>query len=124
MAIMFKVGNIDYSNRVLSGSYSVQNEDIYDSWTDANLKEHRSAYRKRMSGSFNMLFKTIDEYQAFLDNLKELKTDGLTYPIIALDNLSNEEISFDGYISFTPKRRRNDLWQDMVDIVTINIKES
>lgn len=124
MAIMFKIGDIDYSNRVLSGSYAMQSNDVYDTWTDANLKEHRSSYRTKVSGSLDMLFKTIEEYQAFLDNLKNLKTNSLTYPITALDNLSNEEISFDGYLSFSPKRRRNDLWQDMVDVVTITITES
>lgn len=124
MAIMFKVGNLDFSNRVLSGSYNVQNNDMFESWTDANGKEHRSSYRKRMGGSFDMLFKTIDEFKAFNNHLALNKNDDLTYPITALDNLTSEEVSFVGFINFSPTRRRNELWKDMVDVVTISILES
>ena len=38
MAI-FKVGNIDYSNRVIAGSYNVQTKPVYTSWNDADGEE-------------------------------------------------------------------------------------
>ena len=40
-SIRFKIGETDYSNRVVSGTYKVQNYEIYTSWKDGNKREHR-----------------------------------------------------------------------------------
>ena len=92
MAIMFKVGNNDYSNRVVAEGYEVQKKDLYDSWTDANGKDHHSAYRQRISGKFTLKFLSIEEYEGFITSLMAWKNDDLTYPVTIFDNYSGQEV--------------------------------
>ena len=63
--VMFKINTTDYSTRVVGSGYEVQSNDEFETWTDANGKEHRSAYRTRISGKFSMLFKDMTEFTTF-----------------------------------------------------------
>lgn len=70
MAIL-NLGGVDYSGNIVVGSYNVNSTDVYSSWTDANCVEHRHIQRQRVTGSFDMEFRTMAQYEAFVDHLKE-----------------------------------------------------
>lgn len=123
MAIMFKVGATDYSNRVISGTFKVQTNDLYEEWTDANGRTHRMGYTTKTSGSFNIFFKTIEEYQGFMANLIAVRHEDLSYPVTVLDNISSTEKSIDAFLDFEPVRGRDEMWNDKVEILTINLME-
>lgn len=123
MAIMFKIGNTDYSNRVLSGTYQVQNMELYVSWTDGNYVEHRHKTRDQLQGSFDIYFTNIAEYQAFCNNIKANRKSDLSVPCVLFDNMTDTEKTCDCFIEFTPTRRRNDMWQDEIEKFEIKVKE-
>lgn len=124
--IMFKVGSVDYSNKVIDG-YAVQSDPEYDSWTDANGREHRSVIRERVNGNFTMFFKTIDEYNAFCLNVHNTMKNDTSNPCVVWDNLKGTNVSDDFFLSYTPSRSRGDgagdTWGDMMGKVKVTIKE-
>ena len=122
--IMFSINGTDYSNRVVGAEYEVQTNDEYNTWTDANGHEHRSAYRQRISGKFKMLFLSIEEYEAFIETLELNKKADLTYEIEIYDNkkCSTQEIT--AFIDFTPTRYRAPNWDDMMEQIEVTIKEA
>lgn len=121
---MFKLGNIDFSNRVIAGTYAVQNTDVYNSWTDCNYVEHRDKVRERMEGSFDVLFLTIEEFNDFMSALKSNKRTGVYYSNVTLkDNYSNTDNVIDAYITMTPIRDRKPDWTDYMQPFTVTVKE-
>lgn len=121
--IMFAINGTDYSHRVVGVGYEVQKNDEYNSWTDANGKEHHSAYRTRISGKFQMKFLSIDEYQTFISTLNLAKNSDLTYPIQIWDNKSGSSVSITAFIDFTPSRYRAPNWDDMMEQIEVTIRE-
>lgn len=121
--IMFKVGNTDYSNKVIGKDYQVQNLPQYKAWVDANGQEHRSVYRNQISGSFTMLFETIDLYKAFCADLAAKMQNDTSYPCTVFDNNTDTEKTSYFFITYTPSRHINDMWQDAVGTIKVSIKE-
>jgi len=121
--IMFAINGTDYSHRVVGVGYEVQKNDEYNSWTDANGKEHHSAYRTRISGKFQMKFLSMDEYQTFISTLNLAKNSDLTYPIQVWDNKSGSSVSITAFIDFTPTRYRAPNWDDMMEQIEVTIRE-
>ena len=121
--IMFAINGTDYSHRVVGAGDAVQKNDEYNLWTDANGKEHRSAYRTRIEGKFNMLFLNITEYDAFETVLKLAKNSDLTYPITIYDNKTASSVNIDAFIEFTPSRYRMPNWTDTMEQIEVTIRE-
>lgn len=123
MAI-FKVGNIDYSNRVIAGSYNVQTKPVYTSWNDADGVEHRVALRQaRTEGSFDMFFKTMTEYNAFASQVATVQLPNLTVPCTVKSNTTDEDIVSYFYVDFSPVRNRKGNWDDYMERFTVSVKE-
>jgi len=70
----------DYTPFIISKTYKVNEQDVYETWTDANGITHRVIYRRKISGSFEMKFINRQEYDNFLSDLASVKTDGY-YPV-------------------------------------------
>lgn len=121
--IMFKVGNTDYSQNVIAENYSVKSHDLYDSWTDANGREHRSVYRTQVSGSFNMYFPNIEDYNTFCSTLRANKNNDTSIRCTVFDNESDNTFTSDFFVDFNPTRYADNKWDDRVDTVKITIKE-
>lgn len=121
--IMFKVGNTDFSNKVIGKDYKVQNEPQYKAWTDANGKEHRSVYRYQMSGTFTMLFETIDLYKQFCTTMASNMQNDTSYQCTVFDNKSDTSITSDYFVTYTPSRSIDGMWNDSIGQVKITIKE-
>jgi hypothetical protein len=121
--IMFKVGDTDYSNKVIGKDYQVQNLPQFIAWTDANGREHRSVYRHQVSGTFTMLFETIDLYKAFCADLASKVQNDTSYPCTVFDNNTDTEITSRFFITYTPSRHINDMWQDAIGTIKVTIKE-
>ena len=122
MAI-FKVGNIDYSNRVIAGSYNVQTKPVYSSWYDADEVEHRRPSRQRTEGTFDMFFKTIAEYNAFVSQVATVQLSDLTVQCTVNSNTTNTEVTSYFFVDFSPVRNRKGNWEDYMERFTVSVKE-
>lgn len=115
----------DYSDRVIAGSYNVQTTPIYNSWNDANGVEHRSVVRPaRTSGSFDMFFKDITEYDTFVGLIESLRQNDLTVLCTVKSNNTNQLVTGDFYLEFAPVRNRKADWSDYMERFTVSITEA
>ena len=121
--IMFMIDETDYSHRVVAENYKISKKPEFELWTDANGKEHRSKYRSRISGTLEMRFLSIDEYQTFVSLLESTQAADLTYPLTVWDNMSEQETEIVGFIDFDPTRYRDPAWADMIERVELTIRE-
>lgn len=121
--IMFSINGTDYSHRVVGSGYQVQKNDEYNTWRDANGKDHDSIYRTRVEGKFNMKFLNITEYNTFLDVLALAKNNDRTYPVQVYDNKTHQTVSITAFIDFTPSRYRAPNWDDMMEQIEVTIRE-
>lgn len=100
---IFKIGSNDYTNNVLNdGNYKVNNVEEYIEWTDANFTIHRDIRRKRVSGTFNMMFRTKASYEAFIAYIASTKTNGYNICEIKCNNEINTLENVKLFINFTP----------------------
>ena len=120
---VFKVNNIDFSSHVLAGPYDIGDVPLYTEWTDANGRDHREVFRKRLQGSFDMYFKTVTEFEQFNMAYKAVRqASGLTR-ILIMNNSNNELEQKDVYLEFSPIRNRRDDWEDYYEQFTVDVKE-
>ena len=121
--IMFKIGLTDCSTHVVGENYSVQSNDEYETWTDANGKEHRSAYRTRISGTFEMYFPTMADYTSFATLLSTNKRADLTYAVTIYDNKTGLEVDTNVFLDYTLVQYRDSAFRDRMERVKITVKE-
>lgn len=120
---MFMIDTTDYSHRVVAENYKISSKPEYELWTDANGREHRSRYRSRVSGTLEMKFLSINEYQAFITLLESKQASDLTYSITVWDNRAEQEVAITAFIDFDVSRYRDPAWADMVERIEITIRE-
>lgn len=121
---IFKIGASDFSKFVPSGSYKVQNQHIFTTWTDANGREHREVYRDKMSGSFVMLFNKMSDYDGFISAIESASNNAhLCKGVSLMDNESNTLKVVDVYFEFAPTRFRADNWNDYYEQFTVKVEE-
>lgn len=120
---MFMIGTTNYSHRVVAENYKIGSVPEYELWTDANGKEHRSKYRSRVQGTLEMRFLSINEYQDFVAVLDSAIQSDLTYSITVYDNREEEEKEITAFIDYEATRYRDPAWADMVERITVTIRE-
>lgn len=121
--IMFKIGLTDYSKNVVGENYSVQSNDEYETWTDANGKEHRSAYRQRISGTFEMYFPTMADYTNFASLLATSKHSDLTYSVTIYDNKTGIETNANVFLDYNLVQYRDSGFRDRMERVKVTVRE-
>lgn len=122
--MVFKIGNNDYSSKVLMDTYNVNRIDVYTEWDDANGKTHRDIYRTRIEGSFDMQISSISEYRAFINDIKTRKSSGGYVPCkVCVNNLDQESVSVNMFIDYAPIRTMNNDYTKGYMSFTVNVKE-
>lgn len=121
--VMFKVGGTDYSQNVIAENYIVRSYDQFDAWTDANGREHRSVYRTQISGSFQMYFPTIEDFNSFCEDIRANKNNDTSVRCSVFDSEANQTETGDFFVDFAPTRYADAKWDDRVASIKITIKE-
>lgn len=99
---LFKIGGKDFTRHIVAPSYTVNQQDVYTEWEDANFVKHHVVTRKRISGNFTMLFVDKNEFFTFLDTLQNTKNvEGYNPAIMYVNNLHIVK-NADFYISISP----------------------
>lgn len=120
---VFTVNDVDFSDHVLAGTFEISDVPIYTEWTDANGRDHREVYRKRLQGSFDMYFRTVTEFEEFNQAYKTARRDSGLTTITIMNNSTNQVEQKDVYLDFSPIRNRRDDWEDYYEQFTVNVKE-
>jgi hypothetical protein len=121
--VMFMVGSVDMTDNVVAQDYNIASYPEYQLWTDANGREHRSKYRDRISGTLDLYFFSIDEYDAFLTTLALYRQSDQTYSITVYDNNAAAEETITAFIDYTPTRYRGADLADQIAQLRVTIRE-
>jgi len=125
--IKFKLNNTyEYAYKILAGTYAINDNPPYESYTDGNEVEHRIGLRAhRVEGSFDMRFLDTSEYNTFLTRLAAVK-DATTgaYPITLTVNNTQTDYSGNFFLEFLPVRNRTESLKEYMETFTVSIKEA
>lgn len=123
--MIFTVGQVDYSDHVIAGTYDINNKPQYRTWEDGNCKTRRTKLRDQIVGSFNMFFRTESDYEDFLDDIeaaKDVTKDGAVSISITVNNTLEQADTY-AYIDYNLVRNIDGAWQDYFEVFTVNIEE-
>lgn len=121
--ILFVLKGKDYTNKIIQGSFDVNSEDVYSTWTDANNLKHREIYRQRIKGSFEMYFKDEEAYNEFIEDVRMSKTNaGYCYVGIMTNNENKYHEMAEVFVDFSPKRQQRVLGKGYFPNVTVKIE--
>lgn len=123
---IFKLNTVDYSSHVVAESYAVNFVDVYDEWTDGGQIKHKDVIRRKLSGTFQMYFKTTDSLQTFLTALANCKTTSNTYPVVLKannDTVASLQSSKNVFLDFVPVRKRDAKGSDVFDVFEVTVEE-
>lgn len=122
--MVFKIGANDYSAKIMVDTFQVNQTNVYTEWQDANGLYHRDIYRKRIMGQFDMQISKLTEYQDFIDDvLANMQNGGFVPCKIAVNNLNQENIDADLFISYTPVASRNNNYTKGYSKFTVTVEE-
>lgn len=84
--IFFRIADTDLTAFADIQNYNVNEEDVYQSWTDGNWIEHRNVVRRRVSGELKLGFANAAAFEAFTELLISARQPGGWYPITVYIN--------------------------------------
>lgn len=120
----FLVGDVDYSDHVIAGSYNVNNEPQFNEWVDTNYTTHRQKLRDKVVGSFDMFFRTVEDYEEFKADLDEAQSStNLSYSLSVTVNNTSEQKSINAFVKYSLVRNIDGGWNDYFERYTVNIEE-
>lgn len=122
--MVFKIGENDYSGKVLMDTFNVNRIDVFTTWEDANGTTHRDIYRHKIQGQFDMMISKLSEYQAFINDIHDQSTNGGYVPCkIAVNNYDVENVDADLFIEYTPVRSMNNNYTKGYLSFTVTVEE-
>lgn len=124
--VTFKVNDIEFADHVIAGTYEVNRVPEYEEWMDAKRRKHKQQVRAgKVKGSFDMFFKTTEEYDMFKDALDEVKNEGGAYleGIIITVNGEQDTAVVDVFLDYSLNRNRDGRWKDYYEVFTVTIEE-
>ena len=117
------LGRKAFTDNVVGGSYAINSKDVFTSWTDANGITHREVIRQQVTGSFNLAFQTMDEYNDFVSYIQRSFEDDNYLQCEMTVNNTGEDKEFNAYITFTPSRDIGVGWRDVIYQITVKVEE-
>lgn len=125
MAVIFKIGTIDYSAHVVAEGYNVNYEPLFKEWTDGAQVKHRNVIGRKIRGKFTMYFEDATVMQSFLDDVKSrMATTNACRVNLKINNSDDIDTLVDTYvfIDFKPVRK-NLFGSDRYETFEVTIEE-
>lgn len=121
--MVFKIGDNDYSGKVIVDTYNVNRIDVYTEWEDANGTTHRDVYRKRIEGEFDMQIANVNEYQAFISDVQAHTVSGYVPCLVCVNNYNEENVQASLFIDYAPIKTMNSNYTKGYLTFTVRVKE-
>ncbi len=123
--MIFQLNGNDYTDflQLKSNTYKIAQNDIGESWTDANYKKHFNEILK-VQGSFDIAFVKNADYVQFLSDISAAKNaDGYVVCTLHVLNL-NMLKTIECFMKITPKKYYPIDSNTAVHIYTVEIDEA
>lgn len=119
--------NADITRFIILGSWDVNEEDVYETWEDANRLAHRGVVRQKVKGSFDVKFYSIQDHEYFIDlltNPLSFNNDSSgTINCTVYINNKNKTKTIDAFIDFKLKNYVPAISEDRDPGFTVSLEE-
>ncbi|MCQ2369209.1 MAG: hypothetical protein MJ007_01890 [Paludibacteraceae bacterium] len=104
--MLLEINGVDYTNNVQESTYKVDTEDVCNEWEDGFYRKHNDKYRERIKGSFDVVFVTDAQYNAFINDVKKASNKNLLTATFYVGGLTNATQSAQVYYRLSLSTRR------------------
>lgn len=109
--ILLKLGTTDVTGWVDRQNFEMDQEDVYDTWTDGNGITHRCIRRTRISGRAKLGFTSATDFTSFQTALAAAKNADGYYSVTAYVNNIGSSETFNAYIDIAASAAKWD-WKN------------
>lgn len=121
--LLFSINGIDFTRHITAPSYEVNEESVYNEWTDANKDTHRDVIRNRVSGSFDVIFDNEPDLNTFINMINDKdKSDRVEATVYINNKAVVATKKF--FIDFKPKNSIPFFGRKPFETATVEITEA
>lgn len=121
--MVFNIGGTDFSNHIIAGTYKVNDIGSFEEWVDASHRKHKRKLRRLVAGTFDMFFRTADEFNVF-NNVVIASTDvNNAIPLTLTVNNGAASQLIEAFLTYEPIRDRDGNWEDYFKTFTVTLEE-
>ena len=119
------LNGVDYTPYIVEGSYKIDSDDIYESWIDGNMLEHRLVVTSKVSGSVQLLCSELGRWPKVSELLADINAATnnhvLTCGVYVPSRGAVEAINC--YFNLVSSSHIKSLGGKFTDVFTLEIKE-
>lgn len=124
IAFLFKLNNTDYTGRIVQNSYKVNNLPVYKEYKDANDETHRRYIRHKFKGSFQMVFKDVEDYLLFRTVYDAcVSQSDFSCPVTLYDNLTGTTQSVNAFLDYEPTVQQTSGLKEYMKVFDVTVEE-
>lgn len=119
------VGEHDLTNYIVNDSYEINAKDVFESWKDGNMVEHRVIVSTKVEGSFEIVCSDRGgdiTLATFLGYWNEVVNNGVATIGVYVPSKDTTEL-IECYFSIDSSKHIKDSNDNFVDVLKITIKE-
>ena len=122
--VLLKIGSTDVSANIVADSYSVYNQPVYKVYEDANGVTHKRFIRNKIAGSFEMFFRSMQNYTDFMD-LIDTNTSSSNFSVLCTvyDTKRDDVYTINAFIEFAPTIALDGTLTEYMKVLKIDIEE-
>lgn len=99
--VFFQIGSTDLTDYADIQNYNVNQEDVFEEWTDGNYVTHRVVTRTRISGTVKLGFKDAVAWAAFQTLLTSQRNINGYYPVTLYVNNTGDTVTTNVFLDTT-----------------------
>ena len=122
--VLLKIGTTDVSANIVADSYSVYNQPVYKLYEDANGVTHKRFIRNKISGSFEMFFRTLTAYNNFVTLITNATSaTNFSVSCTVYDTKRSAAYTIDAFIDFKPTIALDGTMTEYMKALSVEIEE-
>lgn len=122
--MLFTLNNTDYTANIVADTYKINTQPIYESYEDAKGITHSIKIRDRVSGTFDIFIRSMNEYNEFLSDFENGRNHLTnTHSITLKPNNINVEGIYNCFLKFESTRKLDGRFRDYMGVFTITVEE-
>ncbi len=119
------IHGVDYTPYIVQGSYEIGTNDVYESWEDGNMVEHRVIVTRKVNGSVQILCSDMPRCKKasdFIADLDAATDNGVLTLGVYVPNLGSFK-AINCYYSLKNAQHVKSIGGVFTDVFTLQIKE-
>ena len=121
---LLKIGTTDVSSYIVADTYSVYNQPVYKVYEDANGVTHKRFIRDKISGSFDMFFRSLTDYTNFVTLIgSNTSATDFSVTCTVYDTKRSAAYTIYAFIDFKPTIALDGTLSEYMKVLNIELEE-